>query len=569
MATLKEKIGYGFGDMASSMFWKIFSVYLPVFYASVFGLDLVLVGTLVLVTRIWDAVSDPMMGIIADRTNTKWGKYRPYLLWIAVPFAIAGILLFTTPNFDETGKNAWAFVTYILMMTVYTAINVPYGSMLGVMTDDTDEKTVFSSYRMFFAYAGSFIVLLLWEPLCNAIDGTNGKLTRNPDAWQSAMIVVGVICCILFILAFRMTRERIKPTIQKTSIKKDFKALLHNKPWWILSGGVIFFNFLVAIRYAVFPFYFAAEIAEDTQLSLFGLEFLFYTGLFFTVGEIANMVGVAIATPLTFKFGKKNTFIYSLMVIVVLCIVFYYIPTNNNSGLWMFMILQIIFGIFTGIASPLMWTMYADVADYAECKFKTSSTGLIFSSSSMAQKFGGAFGTSAVMWLLAAFGFNTFATDGTQIADNNKSIEVVFKDKFALNTENNVMKDTLLIIGDNNYKTYATTEQDAQKLKLNITSDLPNGDYIIEIPEGVITRKKDNACFTGEITFTSNENGEIIEHDAKTTTKQTSEAIKGLRYLISWIPALIAILSAIFIFFYPLTTKRMKEINSKLEETRI
>ena len=568
MATLKEKIGYGFGDMASSMFWKIFSVYLPVFYASVFGLDLVLVGTLVLVTRIWDAVSDPMMGIIADRTNTKWGKYRPYLLWIAVPFAIAGILLFTTPNFDETGKNAWAFVTYILMMTVYTAINVPYGSMLGVMTDDTDEKTVFSSYRMFFAYAGSFIVLLLWEPLCNAIDGTNGKLTRNPDAWQSAMIVVGVICCILFILAFRMTRERIKPTIQKTSIKKDFKALLHNKPWWILSGGVIFFNFLVAIRYAVFPFYFAAEIAEDTQLSLFGLEFLFYTGLFFTVGEIANMVGVAIATPLTFKFGKKNTFIYSLMVIVVLCIAFYYIPTNNNSGLWMFMILQIIFGIFTGIASPLMWTMYADVADYAECKFKTSSTGLIFSSSSMAQKFGGAFGTSAVMWLLAAFGFNTFATDGTQIADNNKSIEVVFKDKFALNTENNVMKDTLLIIGDNNYKTYATTEQDAQKLKLNITSDLPNGDYTIEIPEGVITRKKDNACFTGEITFTSNENGEIIEHDAKTTTKQTSEAIKGLRYLISWIPALIAILSAIFIFFYPLTTKRMKEINSKLEETR-
>ena len=568
MATLKEKIGYGFGDMASSMFWKIFSVYLPVFYASVFGLDLVLVGTLVLVTRIWDAVSDPMMGIIADRTNTKWGKYRPYLLWIAVPFAIAGILLFTTPDYSESGKNTWAFVTYILMMTVYTAINVPYGSMLGVMTDDTDEKTVFSSYRMFFAYAGSFIVLLLWEPLCNAIDGTNGKLTRNPDAWQSAMIVVGIICCILFILAFRMTRERIKPTIQKTSIKKDFKALLHNKPWWILSGGVIFFNFLVAIRYAVFPFYFAAEIAEDTQLSLFGLEFLFYTGLFFTVGEVANMVGVAIATPLTFKFGKKNTFIYSLMVIVVLCIAFYYIPTNNNSGLWMFMILQIIFGIFTGIASPLMWTMYADVADYAECKFKTSSTGLIFSSSSMAQKFGGAFGTSAVMWLLAAFGFNTFATDGTQIVDNNKSIEVVFKDKFALNTENNVMKDTLLIIGDNNYKTYATTEQDAQKLKLNITSDLPNGDYIIEIPEGVITRKKDNAGFTGEITFTSNENGEIIEHEAKTTTKQTSEAIKGLRYLISWIPALIAILSAIFIFFYPLTTKRMKEINSKLEETR-
>ena len=568
MATLKEKIGYGFGDMASSMFWKVFSTFLPIFYAKVFGLDLVLTGILVLVTRIWDAVSDPMMGVIADRTNTKWGKYRPYLLWIAIPFAISGVLLFTTPNYGETGKNVWAFVTYILMMTVYTAINVPYGSMLGVMTDDTDEKTVFSSYRMFFAYTGSFIVFLLWQPLCNYFAGTTGELTNDPDAWQKAMIVVGVICCLLFFLTFKMTKERIKPTIQKTSIKNDFKALIHNKPWWILLGGVIFFNFLVAIRYAVFPFYFASEIAENTQLSLFGLEFLFYAGLFFTVGEVANMVGVAIATPLTFKFGKKNTFIYSLMAIVALCIAFYYVPTDSNSGLWMFMILQIIFGIFTGIASPLMWTMYADVADYAEYKFKTASTGLIFSSSSMAQKFGGAFGAAAVMWLLAAFGYNTFATDGTQITDNNKTIEVVFKEEITLNTENSVMNDTLLIKGENDYTTYAIAKQDGQKLKLSIIEELPNGDYKIDISEGVVNRKKDNANFTGEITFTLNENGKIEKHEAKTTTKQSPEAIKGLRYLISWIPAIIAILSAIFIFFYPLTTKRMKEINSKLKESR-
>lgn len=568
MATIKEKIGYGFGDMSSSMFWKVFSAYLPMFYANVFGLDLVLVGTLVLVARLWDAVSDPMMGIIADRTSTKWGKYRPYLLWIAAPFAIAGILLFTTPDFGETGKNVWAFVTYILMMTVYTAINVPYGSMLGVMTDDTDEKTVFSSYRMFFAYAGSFIVLLLWEPLCNAFAGTSGKVTNDPDAWQKAMMVVGVVCCLLFFLTFKMTRERIKPTIQKTSIEKDFKALLHNKPWWILLGGVIFFNFLVAIRYAVFPFYFAAEIAEEAKLNLLGFEFLFYTGLFFTIGEIANMVGVAIATPLTFKFGKKNTFFYSLLAIIAICIAFYYVPTDNNSGLWVFLILQIVFGIFTGIASPLMWTMYADVADYAEHKFYTASTGLIFSSSSMAQKFGGAFGTAAVMWLLAAFGFNTFATDGTQVANENKSIEVVFKDNIAFNTENNAMKDTLVITRDSSYTTYAIAKADARKLKMDFTDKLPKGDYTINIPEGIITRSKDKANFTGEVTFTSNEKGEIVEHAAKTTTKQSPNAIKGLRYLISWIPAGIAALSAIFIFFYPLTTKRMKQINQELKQRR-
>ena len=145
MASLKEKIGYGFGDMSSSMFWKIFSAYLPIFYATVFHLSLEVTGVLMLVTRIWDAVSDPMMGIISDRTQTRWGKYRPYLLWIAIPFAVAGVLLFTKPEWGETGNTVWAFITYILMMTVYTAINVPYGSMLGVMTEDSDEKTVFSS----------------------------------------------------------------------------------------------------------------------------------------------------------------------------------------------------------------------------------------------------------------------------------------------------------------------------------------------------------------------------------------------------------------------------------------
>lgn len=464
MATLKEKIGYGFGDMASSMFWKVFSAYLPIFYTNVFGLDLGVAASLFLVTKLWDAVSDPMMGIIADRTNTKWGKYRPYLLWIAIPFAIAGILLFTTPNWGTTGKEVWAYVTYILMMTVYTAINVPYGSMLGVMTNDSDEKTVFSSYRMFFAYAGSFIVLLLWEPLCNAFAGTSEVkegFTTDPDAWQKAMMVVGVVCCLLFFLTFKMTRERIKPTIQKTSIKKDFKSLLHNKPWWILLGGVLFFNFFGAVRYAIFPYYFTTQIAEGTELSFFGIEFAFYVGIFFTIGEIANMIGVAIATPITFKIGKKSTFLYSLYAVIALCIAFYYTPTDSTSGLWMMLILQVATGIFTGIISPLLWSMYADVADYSEHKFHSSSTGLIFSSSSMAQKFGGAFGTSAVLWMLAAFGFNT--------------------------------------------------------------------------AEGAV---------------------------------QTPEAVEGLRYLISWIPAGIAALSAIFIFFDPLTTKRMKQINQELKQRR-
>lgn len=467
MATLKEKIGYGFGDMSSSMFWKIFSAYLPIFYATVFHLSLEVTGILMLVTRIWDAVSDPMMGIISDRTQTRWGKYRPYLLWISIPFAIAGVLLFTKPDLGETGNTVWAFVTYILMMTVYTAINVPYGSMLGVMTEDSDEKTVFSSFRMFFAYAGSFIVLAMWEPLCNRFASAMGTLkegetlTHDPQAWQYAMMVIGVICFALFVLTFAMTRENVKTQAKETSILKDLSSLLHNAPWWILLGGVLFFNFFNAIRYAAIPFYFTTLISADAHLSIFSIEFLFYAGIFLAVGEVANMAGVAAATPITFKIGKKGTFLWSLFALIALCITFYFVPTSGTGAYWTLLILQILVCILTGVISPLVWSMYADISDYAELKFKTASTGLIFSSSSMAQKFGGAFGAAAVMWILAAFGFDT--------------------------------------------------------------------------GEGAV---------------------------------QTAEAVHGIQLLMSWIPAGIALISAIFIFIYPLTTKRMKEINAQLKEYR-
>lgn len=193
--TLGEKVGYGLGDMSSSMFWKIFSYYLPFFYSNIFGLTLDQVALLLVVTRIWDAVSDPMMGVLADRTRTKWGKYRPYLLLMAVPFALSGIFLFSTPAASPTVKLVWAYLTYILMMTVYTGINVPYGAMLGVMTDDSNSKTVLSSFRMFFAYGGSFLALFCWEPLCRILGGYD-----SPAGWRNAMIVVAAFCLLLFLL---------------------------------------------------------------------------------------------------------------------------------------------------------------------------------------------------------------------------------------------------------------------------------------------------------------------------------------------------------------------------------
>ncbi len=409
-APLSQKIGYGFGDMSSCLFWKVFTAYLPFFYSTIFGLSLVDATFLMLITRIWDAVSDPMMGIIADRTQTKWGKYRPYLLWISIPFAVTGILLFTTPDFSYEGKRIWAYATYILMMTVYTAINVPYGAMLGVMTADSDEKTVFSSFRMFFAYAGSFIVLAGWEPLCKMFNRMQGlpSNVNDPSSWQYAMIVVAICCFFLFLLCFRMTKETVKSMPKETSVGADLKTLFRNAPWWILLGGVLFFNLFNSARYTAGPFFFASVIGDGAQLKIFSFEFLFYAGIFFAVGEVANMAGVAMCPWITSKIGKKSTFIYSLMCLIVLSCIFFFIPLTSG-GYWMMMLMQVVISIITGIVSPLVWSMYADIADYAELKFNTASTGLIFSSSSMAQKFGGAIGGSAVTAILAAVGYSTEA----------------------------------------------------------------------------------------------------------------------------------------------------------------
>ena len=403
MAPISEKIGYGFGDMSSSMFWKVFSYYLPFFYSNVFGLSLVDAGVLVLVTRIWDAVSDPMMGIIADRTQTRWGKYRPYLLWVAPLFSIAGILLFTTPDWSYGAKLIYAYVTYILMMTIYTAINVPYGAMLGVMTDDSQEKTVFSSFRMFFAYGGSFVALAAWEPLVNFFKTGGGSTSL---AWQHAMMVIAAACFVLFLLTFALTRERLK-TVSTVSIGKDFRSLLSNRPWWLLIAAALCFNLFCTVRGATVAYYFADIIGFDARLHLpsfgegLGVGFLFYAGLFLSVGEVSNMVGVACTVPLARRLGKKSLFMAVNAVLLVLSVAFFFIPVSP-TGFWLMLLFQVLISILTGMMSPLVWSMYADVSDYAELRYKTASTGLIFSSSSMAQKFGGAIGGAAVLWLLSA-----------------------------------------------------------------------------------------------------------------------------------------------------------------------
>lgn len=416
-AGLSEKIGYGFGDMSSSMFWKIFSYYLPFFYSNIFGLSLAHAGTLVLVTKLYDAVSDPVMGLIADRTNTRWGKYRPYLLWIAIPFAVAGILAFFTPQTDNyTFKHVYAYVTYILMMTVYTAINVPYGAMLGVMTDDSREKSVFSSFRMFFAFIGSFIAMGSFEPLLKLRQSIVGTLPAEwtladstPADWTIAVSVIGIVCAVLFILSFVMTRERVteaemakEPVREnsnetaKTSVAEDLKALVANGPWWMLLGGGIAILLFNCVRGGAAAYYFA---------DVLGTNAIFTLALFLTVGEISQLVGVVVTVPVSEKIGKKATFLLVLAAVTVLSIIVAFLP-ETPAGMWALLVSQILICIAIGINSPLLWSMFADVADYSELKNGRASTGLIFSSSSMAQKFGAAFGSAIVLWVLMAFGYD-------------------------------------------------------------------------------------------------------------------------------------------------------------------
>lgn len=288
------------------------------------------------------------------------------------------------------------------MMTVYTGINVPYGAMLGVMTDDSQEKTVFSSFRMFFAYGGSFIALFAWDPLCSMFRNDMGLSLQS--SWQSAMIVIAVCCFILFLLCFKLTREKLK-TVSTASLGKDLKALVTNKPWWLLNGASLCFNLFNTVRGATVAFFFADIIGGEQHIAIFALSILFYSGLFLGVGEVANMVGVALAVPVTKKLGKKPTFIMVDILLVVFSVVFFLCSPSTNGGLLIMLLLQVVISVLTGIMSPLVWSMYADVSDYSELKYKSASTGLIFSSASMAQKFGGAIGGAAVMWLLHGAGY--------------------------------------------------------------------------------------------------------------------------------------------------------------------
>jgi len=397
----KEKVGYGVGDFASCLFWMTITYYLLYFYTDVFGITAAAAGTMFLVSRLWDGVNDPMMGIIADRTNTRWGKFRPYLIWLAIPLAVIGVLAFTTPNFGYTGKLVYAFITFNLLMMVYTAINIPYSSLLGVITSDPIERAVVASYKFVFAFLAGTVVAAFALPLTKYFGKGN-----EAAGWQLTMGVFGIVAVILFFITFISTKERVSPPkAQKTSIGQDLKDLFSNTPWVILLFSTLLMILFVATRMSITPHYFKYYV-EEQQLNLFGKTYTFgfisLTSAFGAIGQCSAIIGVLCVKWIAKALGKKRAFITLFVLSVVSTAAFYVLKPQN---LILMFALQIIGSLTGGPLTPLIWAMYADAADYSEWVRGRRATGLVFSASTMSQKIGWAVGTAFAGWLLYLFGF--------------------------------------------------------------------------------------------------------------------------------------------------------------------
>ncbi|SFC69046.1 glycoside/pentoside/hexuronide:cation symporter, GPH family [Parapedobacter composti] len=411
--TVREKIGYGLGDAASSMFWKLFGMYLMFFYTDIFGLEASVVGTMFLVTRVWDSLVDPVIGAIADRTGSRFGKFRPYILYVAVPFGVMGVITFYTPDFGSTGKIVYAYVTYSVMMMVYSAINVPYASLLGVISPSPSVRSVLATFRMTFAYIGSFVTLLLFNPLVAYFSNYSGDISQQRYGWFMGATVMAVCCVILFFLCFLWTKERVQPVMGSSStLKEDVRDLLNNRPWWILLFASICTLVFNSVRDGAALYYFKYYVEEQqfAQVRIFGIPFV-WSGLYLSVGQIANIAGVILAAPVSNVVGKKRTYIIAMALAAVASIAFYWLAPTAIYGIFF---LQILISTCAGTVFPLLWSMCADCVDYSELRTGNRATGLIFSSSSMSQKLGWAFGTAVTGWLLGYFGFQANQTQSVE-----------------------------------------------------------------------------------------------------------------------------------------------------------
>jgi len=422
-----EKVGYSLGDAGANFVFKTMIMFQLFFYTNTMGIVAWKAGTLLLVGRLWDAFFDPMMGIMADRTNTRWGKFRPWVLWSALPWGIVMVLAYTTPGFSENGTLIYACVTNILLMTLYSVNNTPYSAMTGVMTGNINERTSLSSYRFVSAMIAQLMVAGLTLPLV-------AKFGQGNDAkgWQATIGLWAVLCVVLFVMTFLTTRERIQPDPQqKTSVKEDFGNLIKNKPWVIMFAVTLAQFIVEAMRGGTLVYYFKHYVNQDRMfevLQTLGLTDTAGSGLWHStlnafgllvdarktniadVGfslfsmstQFVTVIGVLCATFLAMRFGKKAIALAGFSLAGIFMASFMLLSSDSIGATF---VLEYLRAISFAPAIPLLWAMFADVADYAEWKTSRRTTGVIYATIMFSLKAGLSLGGAMAGWLLSGYGY--------------------------------------------------------------------------------------------------------------------------------------------------------------------
>jgi GPH family glycoside/pentoside/hexuronide:cation symporter len=398
---ITERIGYAVGDTASNLFFQTFILFITIFYTDVFGISAKAVGTMFLVTKIWDAVNDPMMGLIADRTKTRWGKFRPYIIWFTIPFGIVGILTFTTPNLSPGGKLIYAYITYTLLMMLYTIVNVPYSALMGVITSNARVRTIISQFRFVAAFIGGLIVQFSALRMVQKFGAGNDAL-----GWQRAMMVLSSLAVVLFFITFKTTKERVQPPKgQKSQLKEDLKDLGKNKPWLMIGGATVFQLTHILIRTSCIMYYFTYFVQNQEVMLLGKLHSFSYQGMvsvFFMAGSVFQILGSLLASYFSKVLGRKYTYAGFLGASGIFSALFFFLGPSDIILMFAF---HFLVSFALGPVSVLQWAMYADTADYSELETGRRATGLIMSASLFALKLGVALGASILAWILAAYGY--------------------------------------------------------------------------------------------------------------------------------------------------------------------
>jgi glycoside/pentoside/hexuronide:cation symporter, GPH family len=407
---LREKIGFGLGDFGNNLYWQFFMYFLLYFYTDIYRIApgeqaAIVAGQMFFIVRALNALFDVVVGVVADRTRSRWGRYRPYLLIGAIPFGVAGMLAFTTPDFEGTARIAYAYATYALLMTIYSAVSIPQNALLGVVTADSQERTVVSKYKFVFAFSAGLVVQFCTPLLVRFFGDGDGASARG---YQLTLFVYAAVAVVLLLVCFAVVRERVTeaPARKQSSLREDARDLLGNVPWLILCAVTLFSILCIAIRSGTFIYWFKYYVGAQT-VSLPGLgERTFshdqlFSG-FLVLGTLVTILGTLLVPVFTRLFGKRLLFAL-MMGGSSLVTALYALLEPTQVGL--IFGLQIAVSILLGPTSALLWAMYADCADFSEWKNERRATGLVFSAAIMAQKFGWTLGAALPLWLLAVFGY--------------------------------------------------------------------------------------------------------------------------------------------------------------------